>query len=152
MTAALCSNSRNSSRTPRSILRSRSGRSGESRNLPDLTQQERTAAACSLRRSLMSKNRFWLGIAILSAGLIGIVGVVTSVQAKAADKVKVAVRAALRNDHDSDWPLHEEETIRKSFTLSSGTRMLDVDNVTGFIEVVGGQSDQVQLVVNKSIT
>jgi hypothetical protein len=99
----------------------------------------------------MSKNRFWLGIAILSAGLIGTVGVVTNVQAKAADKIKVAARAVLRNDHDSDWPLHEEETIRKSFTLSSGTRMLDVDNVTGFIEVVGSQSDQVQLVVNKTI-
>jgi hypothetical protein len=99
----------------------------------------------------MLKNRFWLGIAILSAGLIGTVGVVTNVQAKAADKIKVSVRAALGNDHDSDWPLHEEETIRKSFTLGPGTRVLDVDNVTGFIEVVGSQSDQVQLVVNKTI-
>lgn len=99
----------------------------------------------------MPKNRVWLGIAILSAGLIGTVGVVTSVQAKAANKIKVAVNAALHNDHDSDWPLHEEETIRKSFTLTSGTRTLDVDNVTGFIEVVGSQSDQVQLVVNKTI-
>lgn len=98
----------------------------------------------------MSKNR-WLGIAVLSAGLIGTISVVTNVQAKAANKIKVAAHAALRNDHDSDWPLHEEETIRKSFTLSAGTRTLDVDNVTGFIEVVGGQSDQVQLVVNKTI-
>jgi hypothetical protein len=98
----------------------------------------------------MSKNR-WLGVVILSAGLIGTVGFVTNVQAKAADKIRMAARASIRNDHDSDWLLHEEETIRKSFTLSSGTRMLDVDNVTGFIEVVGSQSDQVQLVVNKTI-
>lgn len=57
------------------------------------------------------------------------------------------------HDSDEDLPLKEEETIRKTFTLtaSEGRRLLDVDNVTGSIEVVGGQSDQVQLVVNKTL-
>jgi hypothetical protein len=100
----------------------------------------------------MSKNRLWLGIAVLSAGLIGTAALAASVKEKASDdKVKALVRAALHDRSDFDLPLHEEETIRKSFTLTSGTRMLDVDNVTGSIEVVGGQSDQVQLVINKTI-
>jgi DUF4097 and DUF4098 domain-containing protein YvlB len=100
----------------------------------------------------MSKNRFWLGMAILSTALVGAGALVASVQAKASDdKLKVSVRVALHDRSDFDLPLHEEETIRKSFTLTSGTRTLDIDNVTGSIEVVGGQSDQVQLVINKSI-
>ncbi|HWX56705.1 MAG TPA: hypothetical protein VN176_19135 [Verrucomicrobiae bacterium] len=98
----------------------------------------------------MSKKRFWLGIAIIGAGLVGPLILMAGADAS-ENKVKVAVRAALRDENDSDFPLQEEETIRKSFTLSSGTRVLDIDNVTGSIEVVGGQSDQVQLVVLKNI-
>lgn len=98
----------------------------------------------------MSKNRFWLDIAIVSTGLIGAAVLVTTVHA-ADNKIKVSVRAAIHDRVDSDLPLHEAETIRKSFSLTSETRVLDVDNVTGSIEIVGGQSDQVQLVVNKTI-
>src|SRR5260370_22320108 len=105
-----------------------------------------------LRRRLMHKNRLWVGIAIISVGFIGMVVLSASVQAKASDRnIKVAVRAALRGESDADFPLREEETIRKSFTLGSGSRLLDIDNVTGSIEVIGGQSEQVQLVVNKTI-
>src|SRR5947209_2968419 len=51
-------------------------------------------------------------------------------------------------DHErSDYPLREQETIRKSFPAH---KALDLDNVFGSIEVVGGQSDQVQLVVTKT--
>jgi hypothetical protein len=58
-----------------------------------------------------------------------------------------------RRDDDSDpgMPVREQETIRKTFTVGAAHKLLDVDNVFGSIEVVGGQSDQVQLVVNKSI-
>lgn len=55
------------------------------------------------------------------------------------------------DDSDSDMPLREQETIRKSFNLGGAHKTLDVDNLTGSIEVVGGQSDQVQLVVSKTI-
>ena len=53
-----------------------------------------------------------------------------------------------RHDHsDAGMPLREQETIRKSFTGMH--KLLAVDNVFGSIEVVGGQSDHVELVVTK---
>ena len=60
------------------------------------------------------------------------------------------VRAA-GDDDDSSMRLHENETIRKTFTLTAAHKILDVDNVFGSIDVVGGQGDQVQLVVDKTI-
>jgi hypothetical protein len=59
------------------------------------------------------------------------------------------LRAA--DDDDSSMRLQENETIHKTFTLTAAHRILDVDNVFGSIDVVGGQGDQVQLVVNKTI-
>ena len=58
-----------------------------------------------------------------------------------------------RHDDDSDFsmPVQEQETIQKTFSVGAAHTLLDVDNIFGSIEVVGGQSDQVQLVVNKSI-
>ncbi|HEX7287808.1 MAG TPA: DUF4097 family beta strand repeat-containing protein [Candidatus Angelobacter sp.] len=55
------------------------------------------------------------------------------------------------SDSDSDMPLHEEETINRTFALGAGARTLDVDNISGSIEVMGGQSGQAQLVVKKTI-
>ncbi len=55
------------------------------------------------------------------------------------------------DDDDSSQRLQESETIRKSFNLSAAHKSLEVDNIFGSIEVVGGQGDQVQLVVNKTI-
>ena len=55
------------------------------------------------------------------------------------------------DDDDADMPVKEQQTIRKSFTLASGERHLEIDNVWGSISVKGGSSDQVQVVVNKSI-
>ncbi|HEY4677679.1 MAG TPA: hypothetical protein VIJ01_10980, partial [Candidatus Angelobacter sp.] len=48
--------------------------------------------------------------------------------------------------------LEEKETIRKTFNLTAAHKILEIDNVFGSIEVTGGQSDQVQLVVNKTIS
>ena len=45
-----------------------------------------------------------------------------------------------------------ERNIRKSFTLTGAHKVLDVDNIFGSIDVIGGQGDQVQLVVNKTIS
>ncbi len=100
----------------------------------------------------MPQNTLLLGTVILGAGLIGAAVLLANAQANGqARKITGFVRAALHDEADSDLPLREEETIRKSFTLNPGTGTLDVDNVTGSIEVVGGQSDEVQLVVNKTI-
>ncbi|HKW36069.1 MAG TPA: hypothetical protein VJN92_23910 [Candidatus Acidoferrum sp.] len=54
-------------------------------------------------------------------------------------------------ESDRDLPVQEQETIQKTFSMS-GTqhRSLEIDNVWGSIEVVGTNSDQVQLTVNKS--
>lgn len=53
---------------------------------------------------------------------------------------------------DSGMRLQEKETIRKTFNLTAANKVLDVDNIFGSIEVTGGQGDQVQLVVNKTIS
>lgn len=55
------------------------------------------------------------------------------------------------DDSDSGMPVRQQETIRKSFNLSGAHKTLEIDNVTGSIEVTGSSSDQVQLVVNKTI-
>jgi hypothetical protein len=56
------------------------------------------------------------------------------------------------DDSDSGMRLEEKETIRKTFNLTAAHKILDIDNIFGSIEVTGGQGDQVQLVVNKTIS
>ena len=54
-------------------------------------------------------------------------------------------------DSDRDLPVQEQETIQKSFSMSGAAhKSLEIDNIWGSIEVVGTNSDQVQLTVNKS--
>ena len=68
-------------------------------------------------------------------------------------QINVPVRAAGHDDDsDSGMRLEEKETIHKTFTLTSSHRILEVDNIFGSIEVIGGQGDQVQLVVNKTVS
>jgi hypothetical protein len=56
------------------------------------------------------------------------------------------------DDSDRDLPVEEQETIQKTFAMASlQRRSLEIDNVWGSIEVVGTNSDQAQLTVNKSI-
>ena len=54
-------------------------------------------------------------------------------------------------DSDTDMPVQEHESIQKSFPLAGAHQAIEVDNVFGSIEVVGGSSDQVQLRVEKSL-
>ncbi|HEU4414254.1 MAG TPA: hypothetical protein VFT65_05680 [Candidatus Angelobacter sp.] len=56
------------------------------------------------------------------------------------------------DDSDSSMRMQEKETIRKSFNLTGVHKILEVDNIFGSIDVVGGTGDQVQLVVNKTIS
>ncbi|HKD46029.1 MAG TPA: hypothetical protein VKD24_10235 [Candidatus Angelobacter sp.] len=85
-------------------------------------------------------------------GLRVLISAVTLVLAPLA-AVQASGGAAVGRDHhdddDSTMPLRETETIRKSF--AGAHKLLDVDNVFGSIEVVGGQGDQVQLVITKTI-
>jgi DUF4097 and DUF4098 domain-containing protein YvlB len=55
------------------------------------------------------------------------------------------------DDAGSDMKLKEQETIRKTFTLSAEHRTLEVDNINGSIEVVAVDGNQVQMVVNKTL-
>ena len=55
-------------------------------------------------------------------------------------------------ESDRDLPVQDQETIQKSFSMSGVQhKSLEVDNVWGSIEVVGTNSDHVQLTVSKSI-
>jgi hypothetical protein len=52
---------------------------------------------------------------------------------------------------DSDMPVQEHESIQKGFSLAGAHKAIEVDNVFGSIEVVGGTSDHVQVSVEKSL-
>jgi hypothetical protein len=56
------------------------------------------------------------------------------------------------DDSDSGMRVQEKETIRKTFNLTAAHKILEIDNIFGSIEVTGVQGDQVQLVVNKTIS
>ena len=52
-------------------------------------------------------------------------------------QISSPLRAA-QDDDDDSMRLQEKETIRKQFTLTGATKILDVDNIFGSIEVTGG--------------
>lgn len=55
-------------------------------------------------------------------------------------------------ESDRDLPVEEQETIQKTFSMAGlQHKSLEVDNVWGSIEVIGTNTDQVQLTVSKSI-
>jgi DUF4097 and DUF4098 domain-containing protein YvlB len=55
------------------------------------------------------------------------------------------------DDADHDMTFKNQETIQKSFSMpASEHRSLEIDNVFGSIEVIGGSSDQVEMVVNRT--
>jgi len=59
--------------------------------------------------------------------------------------------ADLLDDSDSNLPVQDHEVMQKSFSVAGAAhKSIEIDNVFGSIEVVGGSSDQVQLVVDKT--
>ncbi len=88
----------------------------------------------------MMKTRFLLWALLTTIALLLSFGPRTGVQARAEGR---------HNDSDSAMPLREQETIRKSF--AGAHKLLAVDNIFGSIEVVGGQSDRVEIVVTKTL-
>src|SRR5438270_13370661 len=62
-------------------------------------------------------------------------------------------KAACISDHDWDsaYSIKEEQTVKHSYPLTgAGKHTLEVDNIFGSIEVVGTNSDQVQLTVTET--
>jgi len=58
--------------------------------------------------------------------------------------------AALLDASDS-LPVQDHEVIQKSFSLGGPAhKSIDIDNIWGSIEIVGGSSDQVEVVVDKT--
>jgi DUF4097 and DUF4098 domain-containing protein YvlB len=97
----------------------------------------------------MRGARFYLWIAV---SLLAVLVVALSGSARGQAGLHPAISVAMGDDdYDSDQPIKDQQTIRKSFTLPAGERSLEVDNVTGFIEVTGSQTDQVQVVVNETM-
>lgn len=97
----------------------------------------------------MRTARFYFWIAV---SLLGVLVLALSGPAHGQVRVHPVVSVAVDNDDsDAGQPIKDQETIRKSFSLPAGERSLEIDNITGFIEVTGSQTDQVQLVVNKTI-
>jgi hypothetical protein len=93
----------------------------------------------------MPKARILLSVILGIAALYFSQGGVKRVQASALSAVQ------FDDDNDSSLRLQEKETIQKTFTLNAEHKILEVDNVFGSIDVVGGEGNQVQLVVNKTI-
>jgi len=87
------------------------------------------------------KQKFLTFILMYSVGLLFLSALAGPVRAAGDD-----------DDSDSSMRLEEKETIRKTFNLTGAHKFLDIDNIFGSIEVTGGQGDQVQLVVNKTIS
>lgn len=55
--------------------------------------------------------------------------------------------------HDDDLTVREPSTIQKTFTLAAGANdaALEIDNIFGAIEVVGGSGNEIRLVANQEI-
>lgn len=88
----------------------------------------------------------WLALSLLAI-------VCLALGARAQGQIAIHPIVNIHNDDsDSRQTVKEQETIRKSFSLPAGERSLEIDNITGFIEVTGSQTDQVQVVVNKTLS
>jgi len=87
------------------------------------------------------RQKFLAFILTYSVGLLFLPAFIGSLHAAVDD-----------DDSDSGMRVEEKETIRKTFSLTAAHKILEVDNIFGSIEVTGGQGDQVQMVVNKTIS
>jgi hypothetical protein len=109
----------------------------------------------------MNRTRFQRILTIYIAALAMIV-LYLAVHHRVAQSAKKAVSfvshaiqirsayAAIRDDETS-LPVHDHEVIQKSFSLTNGEhRSIEVDNIFGSIEVVGGSGNQVELVVDEN--
>lgn len=96
----------------------------------------------------MRNARFYFWIAF---SLLAVICLVAGVRAQAQIVGHPFIAVHGDDDSDSAQTVKDQETIRKSFSLPAGDRSIEIDNVTGFIEVTGSQTDQVEVVVNKTL-
>lgn len=96
----------------------------------------------------MRSTRFYLWIAV---SLLAVLSLVLAGTARGQVKIHPVISVHNDDDWDSGQTVKDQETIRKTFSLPAGERSLEIDNVTGFIEVSGSETDQVQVVVNKTL-
>ena len=89
----------------------------------------------------MIKEKFLVFILLNSVGLMFLPALASPFHGASDD-----------DDSESGMRIEEKEVIRKTFNLTAAHKILEVDNIFGSIEVTGGQGDQVQLVVNKTIS
>lgn len=75
---------------------------------------------------------------------------VASVAAVAAALAPRIAHAAKQDDDGEYYSVHDEETIRKTYTLSAAHKSLEIDNVWGSIDVVGTNSNDIQLVITRT--
>lgn len=81
-------------------------------------------------------------------------GVAAALLLLAAFACRTASALPASHSHDDwdDFGVKTQETIQKSFVLPADAhKSLDIDNVWGSIEVVGGSGNQVQVTVSKTI-
>ncbi len=112
----------------------------------------------------MNRTRFYRILAIYIAGL-ALIGLYFAMHYRAhvAQSTKKAVSfvshaieirkayAAVLDEDESRLPVHDHQMIQKSFSLTgSEHRSVEVDNIFGSIEVVGGSGNQVELVVDEN--
>lgn len=90
----------------------------------------------------------WIAVSLLAILVVVLSGASHSQQLRTRPPVSAHVH---EDDSDSSQTVKDEETIHKSFSLPAGERTLEIDNVNGAIEITGGEADQVQVVVNKTI-
>lgn len=90
----------------------------------------------------------WISILVVC---LPIVAAVASRAPQRGNFVTAAIAAPV-DDDDYDMPVKEEEVVRQQYPIATtGDRLLDIDNVWGSIDVVGTNSDQVQVVIKKTI-
>jgi hypothetical protein len=62
-----------------------------------------------------------------------------------------AAALSFANAHSDRWPVRETETIKKTLTLSAPPMRLIVDNVDGYVHVVGAGGSEVTVTAHKTI-
>lgn len=93
-----------------------------------------------------NSNRFYRGLTTLT-----VVAILTGIAAFGPRPAGAGGRHSHWHSDDSRYTVKEDETIRKSFTLTGEHPLADVDNVFGSIEVVGTSGNTVEMVVVKTI-
>ena len=105
-----------------------------------------------MRRTTTNRIAIFTGVALLGITAVATVQANTLLNFSGLRSIGLYHSTLTIHDAwDSDYPVRDKETIRKTFELTGAQKSLQLDNVNGNIEIVGTDSNQIQLVVNKAI-